>query len=435
MIYWWFLPLIICVYGLIKQRFLLSPTALFFMYFAVILPLSYLVSYWLDIPSFFFNSPRSIGADELDFAFLQVMLSLLAFLVGRYLMPSPKLAWVDVSLKESRFKPLLLVSVVLALLGGVIVLHAVGGPTALIDDMGELRSGGLRGLGAGTYAVTNVLPTVAQFALMYAFRNHAKHLKIVLILCVISCLIAGVLGFRTGIFILLLQVASICYLMTGKPYRKQAMIAVPVFGLLISVMGYARILATDPQMSSLFSSADMDALLPLMADTGLTRTRGVETLVIMNNYMATSNFHYFKENAIETLHAFIPTFILSKDISTSEKIGTNIYSGYLITAGIRHDVYGGVSYTLIAESYWDLGLSGIVLTGLIIGWLFQIVERLPEFEKISYLQVIFYKTATASVIPLLESPQLAINSAIIGLMLNGAILLFLSLRLRRTTMG
>lgn len=425
----WLLPATICVYTFFKQRFLLSPTALFVMYFAVIFPLAYLVSYALDIPSFYVVSPRTIRPDKVFYAFCQAMLSLFAFLAGRYLIPAIRVDWPSVSFVRGRFTLLILSSSALATLGGVIVVHQIGGLSALIENTGEIRSGGLRGLGAATYAVTNLLPTVAQFWLMYAFRHQSKYLKWILTLCVASCLLAGVFGFRGGVFFLVLQVACICYLMTGKSYRRSAFIAVPILGLLVSALGYLRLLATpDPIVQAVLASPDRSELLGLMADTALTRTRGVETVVLMNDYMNHSNYHYFTENIEETMHAVIPSFLFPKDISLSEKIGTEVYSGYLVSSGIDHDIYGGVSYSLVAESAWNLGLAGIALTGLAVGYLFRTVEDRDEINRTSYLYVIVYKSLAAVVIAILESPQLAVNSFLLNLVLNGGILIFLSVR-------
>jgi hypothetical protein len=146
--------------------------------------------------------------------------------------------------------------------------------------------------------------------------------------------------------------------------------------------------------------------------------------------MEQSHFHYFLDNIQETATAAIPSFILPKDISLSEKIGTAVYSPYLMNVGIIEDVYGGVSYTLIAEGYWNLGLAGIVLVCLFWGYLLNVVEATASGDASGYLRTIVYKTIVGAMVLFVEVPQLGINSILITLVMNLGVLAFLSVRVR-----
>ena len=82
MIIFWIFVAGACLMMFWRCRFLLSPTAIFFAYFALVFPLSYLVSYALDLPSPLFLAPRAIPHDKIAFAFAQVLLALACFCMG-----------------------------------------------------------------------------------------------------------------------------------------------------------------------------------------------------------------------------------------------------------------------------------------------------------------------------------------------------------------
>jgi hypothetical protein len=431
MILLWIALAAACLFLAGRRPFLLSPTAIFFGYFALVFPISYLASYLFDLPSPLFSSPRAIAHDKIVFAFCQILLGLLAFCLGRFLIPAVKVHWPQIELIESRFAPLIGISLLMALAGGFFVIRQVGGLSALIEDSGVIRSGELRGLGAGTFAVTGLLPAVAQFALMRAFHQKARHIWVVLLLCIASCALGGFFGFRGLIFGLLIQVATICHVMTGKTYRWQVALVIGALGLLVTALGYMRIIVTDQgQAAETLISGNPSEAFAVISDNSLTRTRGVENVITMSDYMEQSHFHYFLDNIEETATATIPSLILTKDISLSEKIGTAVYGPYLMNIGIYHDVYGGVSYTLIAEGYWNLGLAGIVMLCLLWGYLLNVVEASATGDAGGYLRTIVYKTVAGAMVLFIEVPQLGINGILLTLMVNLGILAFLSVRVR-----
>jgi hypothetical protein len=431
MILLWITLAAACLFLAGRRPFLLSPTAIFFGYFALVFPISYLASYLFDLPSPLFSSPRAIAQGKIVFAFCQILLGLLAFCLGRFLIPAVKVHWPQIELIESRFAPLIGISLLMAFAGGFLVIRQVGGFSALIENSGAIRSGGLRGLGAASLAVTGLLPTVAQFALMRAFRQKATHIWIVLLVCVASCALGGLFGFRGVILGMLLQVAAICHVMTGRTYRRQVVAVIGALALLVTALGYMRIMVTGQgeEVETLISGNPSEAF-AVISNNSLTRTRGVENVITMSDYMEQSHFHYFLDNIQETATAAIPSFILPKDISLSEKIGTAVYSPYLMNVGIIEDVYGGVSYTLIAEGYWNLGLAGIVLVCLFWGYLLNVVEATASGDASGYLRTIVYKTIVGAMVLFVEVPQLGINSILITLVMNLGVLAFLSVRVR-----
>lgn len=431
MILLWELLAAVCLVMFWKQPFLLSPTAIFFAYFALVFPISYLVSYFLDLPSPIFPAPRNIPHAKLEFAFLQIVLGLASFCCGRFLLPAATLVWREVNLVKGRFGPLLALSILLAVAGFFSVIHQIGGFSAIIDDSGGVRSGELRGLGAGTFAVTTLLPTLVQFGLMYALREKLRLTWLIFLICVLSCALGGLFGFRGLVLVLLIQMASVIHIMTGKTRRKQIVLVIGLLGVLAVVMGYARIVLTEQgQAFRALASGDRADVAAVLLDNSITRTRGLEAVIAMDDYMERAPYHYFVDNIAETAKAIVPSFVLSKGLSLSEKIGTAVYGSYMMSVGNIHDVYGGASYTLVAEGYWNLGIPGIALLCCLLGYAVRIIETSAAKGTACYRKAICYKTVAGAMVLFIEVPQLGINGIVITLALNFGILYCLSAKVR-----
>ena len=163
----------------------------------------------------------------------------------------------------------------MALAGGAFVIWKIGGLAVLIEDSGGLRSGELRGLGAGTFAVTALLPTVAQFGLMYALRVSSKWRWALLILCALSCTLGGVFGFRGLIFVLMIQVAAIYHVFTGRVFRVPTMILIGAAAAMVVVLGYVRIVVTEQgQAAQALMSGDRRDAMAVLLDNSITRLAG-----------------------------------------------------------------------------------------------------------------------------------------------------------------
>src|SRR6185437_6745897 len=420
--------LIVCLGLFWKQDYLLSPTSIFLLYFAAVFPLSQLVAYSLDLPSYYFDSPRTIPSGKVAYAFFLVCLGLVSFCIARFSLPPIDIRWPRIEIIESRLFPFLAVCIAAALLGGVWVLHRAGGIAALYDDLGYFRSQGLRGLGAGIYAATTLVPTGMQFWLMHALKTKKrKYYRRVLIATLASFLLGGIFGFRGPIFVLLVQVVTIVYLMRRRPTRKQTVLAIVLMSVVLTVLGVARIaLAYGSEAVAVMREAPKTALADA-ADSSVTRICGVQMLVIMTDYMRHEDYHFFIQNLAETAHVLLPSFILHKPISLSEKIGTAVYGQYLLDNGIFHDYFGGVSYTLIGEGYWNFGLLGIIIVCSGMGYLLRTVEWRSLSGFPSLLQIVMIKALAGSMVSYVEVPQLGINSICVDLFTNVGILVFLSL--------
>lgn len=425
----WLVLLIVCLGLFWKQDYLLSPTSIFFLYFAAVFPLSQLVAYSLDLPSYYFASPRIIPSGKVAYAFFLVCLGLVSFCIARFSLPPIDISWPRIEIVESRLFPFLTVCIAAALLGGVWVLHRAGGVAALYDYLDYFRSEGLRGLGAGIYAATTLVPTGMQFWLMHALKTKKrKYCRRVLIATLASCLLGGIFGFRGPIFVLLVQVVTIVYLMRRRPTRKQTVFAIALMSVMLTVLGVARIALEfgSEAVAAVIQEAPKAALADA-ADSSVTRICGVQMLVIMTDYMRHEDYHFFIQNLAETAHVLVPSFLVPKPFSLSENIATAVYSRYLEANGLIREEYGGVSYTLIGEGYWNLGIAGIIIVCGGMGYLLRTLEWRSLSGFPSLLQIVMIKALAGSMVSYVEVPQLGINSICVDLITNVGILVFLSL--------
>lgn len=91
-----------------------------------------------------------------------------------------------------------------------------------------------------------------------------------------------------------------------------------------------------------------------------------------------------------------------------------------------------VSYTLIGEGDWNLGIAGIIIVCGGMGYLLRAVEWRAIPGATSYLQVVIIKTFAAFMVSYIEAPQLGINSICIDIFTNLGILVLLSLPLLKS---
>jgi hypothetical protein len=427
MISLWILLALINLYFVLRRRFLLSPTAIFFGYFAVVYPISYLVSYLFQIPSVFFESPRDIPPEDINYALLMIVVGLLAFCIARFLVPGPRIQWKDIRLIRDRITSALFVSVLVAILSAYALIKQLGGLSNILLDLGAIRSGELRGLGVQVYAVTMLVPTVMQFWLIQSLKSGARNSRHILLLCILSSLMGGAFGFRGPVLALLIQIACVCYFLTGTPTRKQI-----VAGLLVIIpaavfSGLLRASDSVP-MWTLMENAD-PAVPSLLANEAITRVRGVETLVIMTHAAQADGYHYFIDNLTETALSVVPSFVIGKGVSLPEKITTSVYSEFLVRAGIIKAVFGGVAYGIISEGYWNLGWMGVVVISAMAGYVLRFIEQGARAGACGIPQLIVIK-AVAGFMPLfVESPQLGMNAICMNVVINLAVLVFLSWRI------
>src|SRR6266496_2290594 len=427
MISLWLLLAIVTLYLAWRRRFLLSPTAVFFGYFALVYPISYLISYVFEIRSVFFLRPEEIPTEDIHYALLMVVVGLVSFSVARFFLPVPQIQWKDVRFLPSRLVGAVLFSLAVAAVSAYTLLKQLGGLNRILLELGAIRSGELRGLGPQVYAVTMLVPTVMQFWLMLSLKSGTRNSRPLLILCILSSLMGGAFGFRGPVLALLIQLVCICYFLTAKPTRKQILAGVVLLIPVVILSGVFRAADRAPVWTLL---EEMDPSLPsLLADEAITRVRGVETLVVMTHAVRRGEYHFFADNLSETALSVVPSFVIEKGISLPEKITTSVYGEYFVRAGIIKDVFGGVAYSMISEGYWNLGWLGVVAISAFAGYILRLIERGAGAGRCGIPQLVLIK-AIAGFMPLfIEAPQLGINAICMNLVINFAVLAFLSWRI------
>lgn len=423
--YAWLLVTTVMILSFIFQRYYLSPTAIFIGYSTVVIPIAYLVSKALDIPSVFFVSHESMPADGVLAACLATVLGVGGFFLGRYLIPTPTLSWPKLNIITRRIKWLVFASFGVAIISAGLLVRELGGIDRIFTEMGSIRSGELKGLGVQVYAVTMLLPSVMQLWLISSIRNGSKHVYVILVGCLATSMMGGLLGFRGPVLALLIQVTGIWFLLTGRPTRKILLLILFLAVPLSTLFSFIRVLTDEAAMKYL-QRVDSTAIYAYVFDAALTRVRGVESFILMKNYIDTCNYNFFVSNFLETFLSVVPSFVVNKDISVTELIATTVYSTSLFDAGIIKDVYGGVAYTYIAEGYWNLGFLGVVLFTTILGILFKIVEDMRYNVLPSNVQIIFYKAIAGFALLVVEAPQLGINAIVVNVFANFILLALLS---------
>lgn len=447
MMYCWGALALTMLWLFARQRFWLSPTALFFGYFALVYPISYLISYWLQLPSLLVGSPRQIPADKLDHAFFLACLSLGSFCLFRFSVPTlqlaffapiPRLKWNEIKMIESRLRIAIILSLLVASLAAGYFIQTFGGIRSIVSNLGTIRGGELQGMGLPVYALTYLVPTVMQFWLISSLKHRSKHRRLVLTATIACALFGGLLGFRGPVAILLIETGCVVYLVSGRTNRKQVFYAGLAAAVVATALGVVReassVIGGD---LDLIANVDLVSLGPLVVGSLVTRTRGVEALVIMTDFVdrgGESDYHYFVENVMETMLAPVPSFVVGtisslaavKSYPLCQRIATIVYGGFLSDAGNIENIYGGVSYGLVAEAYWNLGWPGVVIASGLLGYVLRMVEGARAQRGLLYITV--YKTFAGSMFMVIEAPQIGLNAICLNLFVALLILSALSFR-------
>jgi len=421
----WVTFLFLMVWGFLRQKNLLSPTGIFIGYSALVFPVSFLVSDLFEIGSIFFRSPSEMPISMQWSALFAVVLGVGSFWLGRHYVNSAALKWSDFEIKRGNLKILIVLSAVTAGVSAGYLFNILGGVSRVFSELGAIRSGELSGLGVYTYAITMLLPTSMQFMMIYLIRVNHPHKNWGVVACVLSSLLGGVFGFRGPVMALLLQVFSIYFIMTGRPNRKTMVFILMFLVPIATFSGFLRVFLNEA-FWDLAENMNFSDITAYASDLLLTRVRGVETFVLMKEYVDFAEFGYFFDNLRESVSSLLPTIFFDKGNSLSEVIATKVYGKYLFDAGILKDVYGGVSYTYIAEAYWGFGFAGISIFCLFFGALFRVVEN---GHSISLIKIILYKALAGFCLLLVETPQLGINAIVVNVVFNFVLMLFLAMSL------
>ncbi|MDA8696222.1 oligosaccharide repeat unit polymerase [Gammaproteobacteria bacterium] len=289
-------------------------------------------------------------------------------------------------------------------------------------ELNALRSGGLSGMGYIIFPITIVIPTLMQFWFIINFKQGGNY-KLPMIMMLITCFFGLLLGFRGPVIALILQALFLLNICKIKiPLRKLLIFSI-IGGFVFSIFGALRYLSID-----LFLQEDniYTILTNSLLDSSLTRFRGIETFIILLNNAEPGSLSFLsilKEGSL----SWIPSSIISKDISTTELVATEYFNSYLYDAGIIKDIYGGVSYGFIGESYIVFGISGILIYSFIYAFFFKQADRSHKIENISWLSLIFQKSFIGFSFFLVESPQLGLNAIITNIIYNLILLIILIL--------
>ncbi len=118
----------------------------------------------------------------------------------------------------------------------------------------------------------------------------------------------------------MIQVAAICHVFTGRVFRVPTMILIGAAAAMVVLLGYIRIVVTEQgQAAQALMSGDRRDAMAVLLDNSITRTRGVEAVIAMNDYMEHAPFHYFGDNLKETATAIVPSFLISRAFPSQKR--------------------------------------------------------------------------------------------------------------------
>jgi hypothetical protein len=425
----WILLALCLVAAAFRQRYLFSPTAMFFAYCALVFPISFLLPTWFSIPSIFFEFPGDEPDGEVWFAYFVVLVSLATFCVFRFGLPVPQVQWPAIEIDTYRVKWFLAFSVPLAVLSGILLINSLGGFDDINGALNAGRAGGLTGQGIPLYVVTMLCPTLMQFWLMGAIQQKSRHAGLLFVCTLLASVMGALLGFRGPAIALVIQTLAIWHLMRGGIHRNtmlailaSAVLVVTVSGLMRNVRNAFDLIesgAIDPSTAAAFA-----------ADSAITRVRGVQSFILMRQYVDTHGYDYFMSNLWNTFVGPIPGALIDKGPSLSEVIATNVYGDFFFESGLIRDLYGGVSYTYISEGYWNLGVLGAMVFAGVWGALLRSIEAVRTGVAFTTSQLIVYKAIAGFTLQYVESPQLGINAIVANIVLNVVLMAVLNSRLR-----
>lgn len=404
-----------------KQIYFLSPTNIFLLYSSICYPISYLVCVIGDFKSIFFQSAREINEVQLLIAALLYVISVLVFCCARFAnfkISSLTHGSKNIVISKLRISILLCISVVIFAVASQKILVLLGGFESVISNIGAIRAGGLDGLGLYSYAVTMLVPTCAQLYLICKLQNNEK-CRGTILLCTILSLSGGLFGFRGPVIALLIQLCVIVFYYTGKPTRSQLTFSLFVITPILTLAALIRYFSFD-ELSIIVSSKD---LLELISNVTITRVRAFETFVILHEGLTFDNYGFYLSSIFETFRSIIPSQLIEKGPSVAQIIATENYSSFLYDAGIDMEIYGGVAYGYLAESFWNFGYIGVILFSGLLGFVLKYVEHNYNSNEKSIVFVIVNKTIAGFMILLIEAPQLGLNAIALGLFVNAVLVL------------
>lgn len=396
---------------------LLHPVVLFLIYLFVQIGASNVLYIQFDLPSEL-SLPLPQYTDRYVEATWLAILATVLVLIGAVAVGNRRLALTAPlpRVSSAKLKVLMLVAFPVGFWALWLLIEINGGFSEFLANRETWRAGEMRGQGPLFFPATGLLNLFAllNLARVYAQGGSTISKRFALALLVLSVAPAVLMGFRLSILIPLFQGLAVVHYSSGKvpPLRIAAFLLAAL--TLFTAYGIHRELGWAGSESGL---SDLAEERPTLVFAVLARSRGADVVAnIIDTLDATGEYDYGLHSLVELLTIWLPSSLWEgKPVHSNMRFGTQFFGPTLAATRQGFDGYfGGVSATFVGETYWHLGLVGVIVMSCLWGALGQLLYNALNQTKRSEFTTVLLVACWSSYAMSAECIQVFAN----GLMIN-----------------
>ncbi len=298
------------------------------------------------------------------------------------------------------FKPVIVFYFITGFISGILFLKSNDGFDNFVQNIETFRAEGVSGQGILLIPITQLLTIAATINLIHVLKNKKETNRIRLTTSLILILLASIpslfLGFRTLLilpYLSYLVIFNYGYIKLSLkkiiPLSLVIIMAFTLFGLIREVpkgvnLNYDQIYNTVKANPELLYSV-------------ISRSKGIEVVATtIKKIEETADYDFGYKGIIETLTILVPRTIWpNKPIPGTVRFTTYFFGEDLdFTRGVKKDNWGGVSPTIIGESFWYFGWFGVVIIPFIIGVVYKkiyvtFLKNINSFGVLLFYSLLF----------------------------------------------
>jgi hypothetical protein len=303
-----------------------------------------------------------------------------------------------------------------------------GGISQFLIDRESFRAGGLSGQGFLLYPCTQLLAIASFMSLIFIVNKkigviEKRSYKIPLFLLLIAIVPPFIIGFRGLIILPMLSFIMIWNYGVKKVNVKKAFPIGILIMMVFTVYGIVREIPLGIKITPT-QAYEVITQNPEILYTVVTRSKGTEIVASVIKKLEESKMYDLGYKAIfETGTIFIPHFIWeNKPEPGSVRFTTYFFGDDLsFVRGINQDSWGGVSPTIVGESFWHFSWFGVTGILFIFGFLYRKIYQTFITNQKNMSVLLAYALIYPSLIMFPEAIQGYLN----GILINIIVLCFL----------
>lgn len=307
-----------------------------------------------------------------------------------------------------------------------------GGFSQFLIDRESFRAGGLSGQGFLLYPCTQLL-AIASFMSLISNMNKQTSYFIPSLLLFIAILPPFIVGFR-GLIILPLLSFLMIWNYSVKKINVAKIFPIGIFIVLVfTIYGIVREIPPGIEVSP-SQAYQVVTQNPEILYTVVSRSKGTEIVAsVIKKMEETKNYDLGYRSLFETATIFLPHFLwVTKPEPSSVRFTTYFFGDDLsFVRGVNQDSWGGVSPTIIGESFWHFSWFGVIGILYIFGFLYRKIYLTFLKNQKNMSVMLAYALIYPSLIMFPEAIQGYLN----GILINILVLCFLVflLKIKLTT--